>query len=100
MPIAQLTLLDSAACGSELLARCFRSSSCAAAPGPPQYDVVIRHGTVYDGTGTRGVVQDVAVQGDRIAARGDLTRAIGRQELDATGLANRAGRRRLKHPCR
>jgi N-acyl-D-amino-acid deacylase len=28
----------------------------------------------------------VAVQGDRIAARGDLTRATGRQEVDATGL--------------
>jgi len=34
-----------------------------------------------------GVVQDVAVQGDRIAARGDLPRATGRQVVDATGLA-------------
>jgi N-acyl-D-amino-acid deacylase len=48
---------------------------------------VIRHGTVYDGTGVAGVVQDVAVQGDRIAARGDLSRATGRQDVDATGLA-------------
>jgi N-acyl-D-amino-acid deacylase len=53
----------------------------------PQYDLVIRHGTVYDGTGAAGVVQDVAVQGDRIAARGDLSRARGRQEVEATGLA-------------
>ena len=53
----------------------------------PQYDLVIRHGTVYDGTGVAGVLQDVAVQGDRIAARGDLSRATGRQEVDATGLA-------------
>ena len=57
---------------------------CARAP---QYDLVIRHGTVYDGTGVGGVVQDVAVQGNRIAARGDLSRATGRQEMDATGLA-------------
>ena len=57
---------------------------CARAP---QYDLVIRHGTVYDGTGVAGVVQDIAVQGDRIAARGDLSRATGRQEVDATGLA-------------
>lgn len=55
--------------------------------GAPHYDLVIRHGTVYDGTGVAGVVQDVAVQGDRIAARGDLSRATGRQEVDATGLA-------------
>jgi N-acyl-D-amino-acid deacylase len=53
----------------------------------PHYDIIIRHGTVYDGSGAAGIVQDVAVQGDRIAARGDLTHAIGRQELDATGLA-------------
>ena len=51
------------------------------------YDLVIRHGTVYDGTGAVGVLQDLAVQGDRIAARGDLSRATGRQEVDATGLA-------------
>ena len=53
----------------------------------PQYDLVIRHGIVYDGTGAGAVIQDVAVQGDRIAALGDLSRAIGRQEVDATGLA-------------
>ena len=56
------------------------------APAVP-YDLVIRHGTVYDGTGGPGVVEDVAVQGDRIVARGDLSGASGRQEVDATGLA-------------
>jgi N-acyl-D-aspartate/D-glutamate deacylase len=60
------------------------SISCAA---PPQYDVVIRHGTVYDGTGAAGVVQDLAIQGDRIAARGDLSGAHGLQDVDAAGLA-------------
>jgi N-acyl-D-amino-acid deacylase len=60
--------------------------SCAAAP-PPPYDLVIRHGTVYDGSGKTGVVEDLAIQGDRIAARGALENARGRQELDATGLA-------------
>jgi N-acyl-D-amino-acid deacylase len=60
------------------------SASCAAAP---QYDVVIRHGTVYDGSGSPGVVEDLAIQGDRIAARGALGGARGRQEVDASGLA-------------
>ena len=60
------------------------SASCAAAP---QYDLVIRHGTVYDGTGAPGVVEDVAINGDRIAARGALGAAHGRQEVDASGLA-------------
>src|ERR1700716_822734 len=59
-------------------------SACTPAP---QYDVVIRHGTVYDGTGSPGVVEDLAIDGDRIAARGALGGTRGRQEIDATGLA-------------
>jgi N-acyl-D-amino-acid deacylase len=59
-------------------------ASCAAAP---HYDVVIRHGTVYDGTGSPGVVEDLAIEGDRIAARGALGGTRGRQEVDASGLA-------------
>src|SRR5262249_13252828 len=53
------------------------SVGCARAP---QYDVVIRHGTVYDGSGAAGVVEDVAVNGDRIGAIGTLGSAHGRQE--------------------
>ena len=53
----------------------------------PRYDVIIRHGTVYDGTGSPGVVADVAIAGDSIAAIGDLAAARGRLEVDATGLA-------------
>ncbi len=53
---------------------------------PPAFDVVIRHGTVYDGTGAPGRAADVAIHGDRIAALGDLS-GTGREEVDATGLA-------------
>jgi N-acyl-D-amino-acid deacylase len=60
------------------------SLSCNATP---QYDLVIRNGTVYDGSGKPGVVEDLAVQCDRIAARGALADAHGQQEVDATGLA-------------
>jgi len=67
-----------------LLAAALLSASCAA---PPQYDVVVRHGTVYDGTGAAGVVEDVAIQGDRIAAVGALDHARGRVDVDAAGLA-------------
>ncbi len=59
-------------------------ASCSAAP---QYDVVIRHGTVYDGTGSAGRVADVAIQGDRVAAVGALGGTRGRVEVDASGLA-------------
>jgi N-acyl-D-aspartate/D-glutamate deacylase len=53
----------------------------------PEYDLIIRNGTVYDGSGSPGVTADVAVRGDRIAAVGGLGRARGRAELDAGGLA-------------
>lgn len=55
--------------------------------GGPTYDVVIRGGTVYDGSGGPGVLMDVAIQGDSIAAAGNLGGARARQEVDATGLA-------------
>src|SRR5947208_12434469 len=59
----------------------------AACSKPAKYDVVIRHGTVYDGTGTPGKAGDVAILDDRIAAMGDLSAERGREEVDATGLA-------------
>ncbi len=53
----------------------------------PDYDVILRHGTVYDGTGTAPVVTDVAIAGDTIAAIGDLSDASAGMEIDARGLA-------------
>ncbi|MFM7063065.1 MAG: N-acyl-D-amino-acid deacylase family protein, partial [Actinomycetes bacterium] len=47
------------------------------------YELVIRGGTVIDGTGAAGVRADVAVSGGRIVAIGDELR--GDRELDATG---------------
>ncbi len=62
--------------------------SAATTPAPaPEYDLVIRGGTVYDGTGAPGRVADVAITGDRIAAVGDLSSFRGRREVDARGLA-------------
>ena len=44
-------------------------------------------GTVYDGEGGPGVQADVAIQGDRIAAVGDLSDAQAPLMVDATGMA-------------
>lgn len=52
-----------------------------------EYDVIIRGGTVYDGSGGPPVVADVAVRGDRIAAVGDLKDAKARREIDARNRA-------------
>src|SRR5687768_18571576 len=48
------------------------------------YDLVIRNGTVVDGTGLPKYRADVAVSGDRIAAIG-RTAEKGKEEIDATG---------------
>ena len=53
------------------------------------YDLVIRGGTVYDGSGTEPIVADVAINADTIAAIGDLGEAQGRGEIDAEGLGRR-----------
>ncbi|RMH51305.1 MAG: D-aminoacylase, partial [Bacteroidetes bacterium] len=58
-----------------------------AACGAPDYDVILRGGTVYDGSGAPPVVADVALNADTIAAIGDLHDRRGRVELDVTGLA-------------
>lgn len=50
------------------------------------HDVVIRGGTVYDGSGASPFDADVAIDRDRIAAIGTVTDR-GRAELDASGLA-------------
>src|SRR5262245_9915167 len=52
-----------------------------------QYDILIRHGTLYDGSGSAPFVGDLAIKGDSIAAIGTLADARGRVEIDAKGLA-------------
>jgi len=59
----------------------------SAAEPAPAYDVVIRGGTVYDGTGTEGRRADVGIKGDRIETIGDLSKATAGKTLDAAGLA-------------
>jgi N-acyl-D-amino-acid deacylase len=51
------------------------------------YDVLIRNGTVFDGTGAPPFEADVAVRGDRLAAIGQLDGATAQVEIDAAGLA-------------
>ena len=49
------------------------------------YDLVIRNGTVIDGTGLPRYRADVAISGNRIAAIGRGIPEKGKQEIDATG---------------
>ena len=52
-----------------------------------RYDVLIRNGAIYDGSGRAPFIGDVAIKGDTIEALGRLRNARARLEVDATGLA-------------
>lgn len=51
------------------------------------YDVIVRGGTIYDGTGAPGFVGDVGIVNDRISAIGDLGEREADVEIQAEGLA-------------
>ena len=53
----------------------------------PDFDIIIRNGTVYDGSGSSPFVGDVAINGDTIVGAGDIAYAIGRLEIDASRMA-------------
>jgi N-acyl-D-amino-acid deacylase len=48
-----------------------------------EYDLVIRNGQIYDGSGQSAVVGAVAINADTIAAVGELKNVSGRTEIDA-----------------
>ncbi len=57
------------------------------AAGDDRFDVVIKGGAVYDGSGAPARHADVAVRGDRIVGVGDFANAESKAVIDATGLA-------------
>src|SRR5437879_2280852 len=71
--------------------RLFAIQFCLALPFsvcfPQSFNVLIRHGMVYDGIGSAPTMTDVALDADTIAAVGPLRNAHGHIEIDATGLA-------------
>ncbi len=57
-------------------------SSCS-----KDYDVIIRNGTVYDGSGNTPIQTDIGIKGDVIDTLGNLSGFTAKREVDATGLA-------------
>ena len=51
------------------------------------FDVILRGGTIYDGSGAQPFVGDIALRNDRIAAIGSLPDASGKTVIDVSGLA-------------
>ncbi|HEX8573867.1 MAG TPA: D-aminoacylase [Allosphingosinicella sp.] len=62
-------------------------AACATAPSAQRYDLVVRGGTIYDGSGAEPYRGDVGLRGDRIAYVGPRLDGGARREVDASGLA-------------
>jgi N-acyl-D-amino-acid deacylase len=60
-------------------------SASAQAQGRP--DLIIRRGTIYDGSGSKPIVGDVAISGDSIIAVAPSIAGRGKKEINARGLA-------------
>ena len=56
-------------------------------PETASFDIIIKGGTVYDGSGRPPRRADVGIKGDRIAAVGNLSRASSPTIIDAKGQA-------------
>ncbi len=85
VPLASLALLAACATTAAPGADAGTQTPQALASGG-EYDVVIRGGTIYDGTGGAPVQGDVAIEGDRIVKIGAVD-GKGDTEVDATGMA-------------
>ena len=70
-----------------LAALLLTGASAGGQPPAQTYDIVIRGGTIYDGSGGAPYQGDVAIEGDRIVALGPRVAARGEREVDARGLA-------------
>ena len=73
-------------------------AGCAGSPPPApaaatagqtagSYDLIVRSGTLYDGSGAPGRRADIGIRGDRVAAVGDLAGAKATLEIDASDRA-------------
>jgi len=51
------------------------------------YDVILRNGMIYDGSGKPPLHGDVGIRGDKIAATGNLKNARAKTEIDVRGMA-------------
>src|SRR6058998_923950 len=56
-------------------------------PNSAGFDIIVKGGTVYDGTGAEPKHADVAIRGDRITGLGDFSKAGAAIIVNATGLA-------------
>ncbi len=52
-----------------------------------EFDIILRNGMIYDGSGKKPYKGDIAIRGDKIVGVGKIENAKGKQEIDVKGLA-------------
>ena len=72
---------------SAAVAAALLGSSIAHGADAPAYDLLIRDGAIYDGSGGEAYRGDIAISGDKIVAVGKSVPGTARQVVDANGLA-------------
>jgi len=72
---------------SALCALLFLTCALSAQPKSSAFDILIKGGTIYDGTGAAPIKADIGIKGDRIVAIGNLRDAQATTVIDASGLA-------------
>jgi N-acyl-D-amino-acid deacylase len=80
-------------CHFKLSTNCLRVTLCsivimlvAACSEPTTYDLILRGGTIVDGSGSDAYQGDIALNGAEIVAIGDLLNATALSEIDVSGL--------------
>lgn len=59
----------------------------AACAPKTEYDIILKNGVIYDGSGEQSYVGDIAINSDTIAALGDLGDAIAKEVIELNGMA-------------
>src|ERR1700687_3237437 len=72
---------------TSIIASCIFAQNQLPSQSPADFDVIIKGGLVYDGTGGEPQHVDVAIRGDRIVGIGDFAAAHANTIVDANGLA-------------
>ncbi|MFT6215740.1 MAG: dihydroorotase/N-acyl-D-amino-acid deacylase [Roseivirga sp.] len=69
-----------------ILSACLAVMITACQPAP-SYDIIIKGGTVYDGSTEPPQQTDIAINGDQIVKMGDLSKAKATRVIEANGMA-------------
>jgi N-acyl-D-amino-acid deacylase len=71
----------------EIAAAAYDAPAGSAIASAGAFDVLIKNGRIYDGTGNSWYAADIGIRGDRVAAIGKLQGAQAKRVIDAAGLA-------------